>query len=129
MPRTPALAALTALAAALSAADVAAANVAWGISVNLPGVAVQAGAPAFRVAVVPWAMPVAAPVAVMAPPLPVVAVPAWTVPVSVAAPVAMPLPVVVPRHHRVKVVPYAPIRHAYVPAPWRHPPGPRAVHY
>ena len=133
MPRPLAIAAATALTVALAAAEVAASGVAWGVSVNLPGVAVRAGAPAFwgaGVAVGPWAPPIVVPYAVVPPPI-VVPVPAWTAPfpVGVAVPVAVPVPVLVPRVARVAVAPYVPIRRAYVPAPVRHPPRLRAVHY
>ena len=142
MPRPLAIAAITALTAALSVADVAASNVAWGVSVNLPGVAVRAGAPAFwgtgvavgPVAVGPWATPMPAPMAVvpapvLVPPPVVVRAPAWTVPFPVAVPVVAPVPVLVPRVVPVVAAPYVPIRRAYVPAPVRYRPGPRAVHY
>ncbi len=145
MPRPLAIAAFTALTAALGAADVAASSVAWGVSVNLPGVAVRAGAPASwgaRVAVGPWVTPMLAPVAVVRPtvvvPAPVVVPPpVWTVPfqvavpavVPVAGPVAAPVPVLAPRIVRVTVAPRVPIRRAYVPAPVRYRPGPHAVRY
>jgi len=129
MPRPLAIAAATALTVALAAAEVAASGVAWGVSVNLPGVAVRAGAPAFwgaGVAVGPWAPPIVVPYAVVPPPI-VVPVPVWTAPFPVG--VAVPVPVLVPRVARVAVAPYVPIRRAYVPAPVRHPPRLRAVHY
>jgi len=146
MPRPLAIAAITALTTALSVADVAASSVAWGVSVNLPGVVVRAGAPAFwgpgvavaPVAVGPWATPMPAPMAVVPAPVvlrPPVVVPApvWTVPfpvaVPVAVPVAAPVPVFVPRVVRVTVAPHAPIRRAVVPAPVRYRPGPHAVRY
>ena len=136
--RSPSRAAGAARAAAASAGSVA-----WGVSVDVPGVAVNVGAPgvlgprlaaptAGRSGRRPWVAPYVAPSPVIAAPVaPVVAVPflgAYATPFAapVGVPWAAPFPVFVPR---AVAVPVARHRHVVVAAPALRPPMPRPVRY
>jgi hypothetical protein len=135
-------AALALSALVLPAGGASASSVAWVVSFNVPGVAVNVGAPAYwgpawgahrrPVGPRPWVAPYVAPFPVMAAPVaPVVAVPflgAYATPFAapVGVPWAAPFPVFVPR---VVAVPVARHRHVVVAAPALRPPMPRPVRY
>lgn len=137
-----AAAALALSALVLPAGGASASSVAWGVSFNVPGVAVNVGAPAYwgpawgahrrPVGPRPWVAPYVAPFPVMAAPVaPVVAVPflgAYATPFAapVGVPWAAPFPVFVPR---AVAVPVARHRHVVVAAPALRPPMPRLVRY
>jgi hypothetical protein len=132
-------AALALSALVLPAGGASASSVAWGVSFNVPGVAVNVGAPAYwgpawgahrrPVGLRPWVTPYVAPFPVIA--APVVAVPfvgAYATPFAtpVGVPWAAPFPVFVPR---VVAVPVARQVYRVVPAPVLRPPVPRPVRY
>jgi hypothetical protein len=123
----------------LPAGGASASSVAWGVSFNVPGVAVNVGAPAYwgpawgahrrPVGPRPWVAPYVAPFPVMA--APVVAVPfvgAYATPFAapVGVPWAAPFPVFVPR---VVAVPVARPVYRVIPAPVLRGPVPRPVRY
>jgi hypothetical protein len=135
-------AALALAAVVLPVGGATASSVAWGVSFNVPGVAVNVGAPAYwgpaygvyrrPVGPRPWVAPYAAPYPVVAAPIaPAVAVSyfgAYPIPYAtpIGVPYAAPYPVVVPR-----VVPLPVVRYGYrvAPAPVLRAPMPRPVHY
>jgi hypothetical protein len=137
-----AAAALALSALVLPAGGASASSVAWVVSFNVPGVAVNVGAPAYwgpawgahrrPVGPRPWVAPYVAPFPVIAAPVaPVIAVPfvgAYATPFAapVGMPWAAPFPVFVPR---VVAVPVARHRHVVVAAPALRPPMPRPVRY